>query len=93
MAVVKLRAPLKDRAGKAAKHDLPGETVGEVLRALEARYPTVKGWILDERGRVRSHVNVFVGGERTVEDTPVSSSDELLVLPSISGGSGASWVR
>lgn len=93
MAMVKLRAPLKDRVGKVADHDLPGATVGEVLRELETRYPTVKGWILDEQGRVRPHVNVFANGERVAEDAPVAADDALLVLPSISGGSGPRWVR
>jgi molybdopterin converting factor small subunit len=87
MAVVTLRAPLKDRAGGTSEHELPGATVGEVLRELETRYPNVVGWILDEQGRVRTHVNVFVNGERSKEDAPVASTDVLYVLPSISGGS------
>ena len=87
MPVVALRAPLKDRAGKVGQHDLPGATVGEVLRELERRYPTVKGWILDDQGQVRAHVNVFVNGERTRGDTAVGDSDVLQVLPSIAGGS------
>jgi sulfur-carrier protein len=86
MAVVTLRAPLRDRAGGGATHDLPGATVGEVLRELERRHPKVTGWILDEQGRVRPHVNVFVNGERTKEDTAVAPDDVLQVLPSISGG-------
>jgi len=86
MPVVTLRAPLRDRAGGDANHDLPGTTVGEVLRELERRHPKVTGWILDEQGRVRPHVNVFVNGERTREDGVVGEADVLQVLPSISGG-------
>jgi len=86
MAVVTLRAPLRDRAGGEAHHELPGSTVGEVLRELERRHPKVTGWILDEQGRVRPHVNVFVNGERTREDAAVAPDDTLQVLPSISGG-------
>lgn len=86
MAVVTLRAPLSQRAGGDARHELPGATVGEVLRELEYRHPPIVGWILDEQGRVRPHVNVFLNGERTREDSPVASADELQVLPSISGG-------
>ena len=88
MAVVTLRAPLKGRAGGIGEHELSGGSVGEVLRELERRYPSVTGWILDEQGRVRPHVAVFVNGERTRENTPVAPADVLHVLPSISGGSG-----
>jgi len=86
MAVVKLRAPLRDRAGGVAEHDLPGASVVEVLRELERRHPPVTGWILDERARIRPHVMVYVNGERTREDTALEPGDVLQVLPSISGG-------
>ena len=86
MALVTLSAPLRNRAGGTARHDLPGGTVGEVLRELERRYPPVTGWILDEQGRVRPHVNVFVNGERMREDAPLAPDDTIHVLPSISGG-------
>jgi MoaD family protein len=86
MAVVTLRAPLRDRTGGTAEHELPGGTVGDVLRELERRYPPVTGWILDEQGRIRPHVIVFVNGERTREDTALGADDVLYVLPSISGG-------
>ena len=86
MAMVTLRAPLSQRAGGTSEHDLPGETVSEVLRELERRHPPIVGWILDEQGRVRAHVNVFVNGERIKEDVAVAAADVLHVLPSISGG-------
>jgi molybdopterin converting factor small subunit len=86
MAVVTLRAPLRDRTGGTARHDLPGDTVLDVLRELERRHPPVTGWILDEQGRIRPHVIVFVNGERTREDTRLRPDDVLHVLPSISGG-------
>ena len=86
MATVNLRAPLKDLAGGHAALEVAGGTVGEVMRALEASHPKLRGWILDEQGRVRQHVNVFVNGERLREDADVAPDDRLQVLPSISGG-------
>ena len=68
MAVVMLRAPLKDRADGRSQVELPGDSIGQVLRELERRYPRLEGWILDEHGRVRRHVNVFVDGERARGD-------------------------
>jgi len=89
MAVVTLRAPLKDRADGNDRLELPGDSVGEVLLELETRFPKVIGWILDEHGRVRPHVNVFVNGEKVREDAPVGDADRIHVLPSISGGARA----
>jgi sulfur-carrier protein len=86
VAVVRLRGPLKRLAGGAPEHTVPGATVGELLRALEASQPGLGGWILDERGRVRRHINVFVNGEYGREDTAVGEDDRIDVLPAISGG-------
>ena len=86
MALVTLRAPLKDLAGGQSEIRLDGGSVIEVLRALEREYPRTAGWVLDEQGAIRPHVNVFVNGERTKEDMPVEPDGRLYVLPSISGG-------
>jgi len=87
MPVVILRAPLKDLAGGNPEFEAVGSTVGQVLRALESAWPRTKGYVLDEHGRVRRHVNVFLNGERVREDAAVGPDDRLHVLPSISGGS------
>jgi molybdopterin converting factor small subunit len=86
VAIVKLRAPLKDLAGGNREVAVEGASVGEILRELERRHPKIEGWVLDEHGRVRRHVNVFVNGERVREDAAVASDATMHVLPSISGG-------
>ena len=85
MALVRLRGPLKALAG-GAEHPVEGTSVAELLNALERTQPALQGWILDERGRIRRHINVFVNGERCAEDTPVAREDRVDVLPAISGG-------
>jgi sulfur carrier protein ThiS len=47
----------------------------------------VAGWILDERGLIRRHISVFVGGDPAREATVVGDEDRVDVLPAISGGS------
>jgi molybdopterin synthase sulfur carrier subunit len=86
MALVRVRGPLKQLSDGRGEHSLEGSTVAEVLRALEQAHPGVGGWILDERGCIRRHINVFVNGERGTEETPVGEDDNIDVLPAISGG-------
>ncbi|MCA1689839.1 MAG: MoaD/ThiS family protein [Actinobacteria bacterium] len=86
MAVVCVRGPLRQLAGGRAEHELDGATVVELLRALELDHPALGGWILDERGLIRRHINVFVNGERRSEATAVRSGDRIEVLPAITGG-------
>jgi sulfur-carrier protein len=87
MAVVTLRGPLRQLAGNRSEHPLEGATIGDLLRELERAQPAMSGWVLDERGRVRRHINVFVNGEQARQDTPVGPDDRVDVLPAISGGS------
>ncbi|MDQ6692148.1 MAG: MoaD/ThiS family protein [Candidatus Dormibacteraeota bacterium] len=86
MAVVCLRGPLRKLAGDDAEHELEGGAVIELLRALEVRHPDLTGWILDERGLIRRHINVFVNGERGDETTAVRPGDRIDVVPAITGG-------
>jgi molybdopterin converting factor small subunit len=86
MPVVRLRGPLKRLAGDRAEHTVEGGSVGELLVELERAHPAASGWILDERGVVRRHINVFVNGELRAQDTPVAADDEIDVLPALSGG-------
>ena len=86
MAVVRLRGPLKQLAGGRGDHAIDGGTVVELMRALEREHPELGGWILDERGAIRRHINVFVNGDRGSEQTAVSADDRIDVLPAISGG-------
>jgi molybdopterin synthase sulfur carrier subunit len=86
MAVVRLRGPLKQLAGDRAEHAIEGGTVIDVLRELEREHPATEGWIIDERGHVRRHINVFVNGELRDEGTAVDGDARVDVLPAISGG-------
>ena len=85
MALVRLRGPLKALAG-GGELPVAGVTVAELLAALERERPALRGWILDERGRIRRHINVFVNGEKGSEVTAIAPDDRVDVLPAISGG-------
>jgi len=86
MALVRLRGPLKRLAGDRAEHAIDGGSVGELLAEIERAHPATKGWILDESGTLRRHINVFVNGELGEQDTQVGAADRIDVIPAISGG-------
>lgn len=85
MALVSVRGPLRKLAG-GPEHELEGSSVIALLRELEQAHPGLSGWILDERGKIRRHINVYVNGERGAEATAVSPGDRVEVLPAITGG-------
>jgi molybdopterin converting factor small subunit len=86
MPTVRLRAPLKKLAGDEADHELDGGTVLELLAELERSNPALAGWVLDERGALRRHINVFLDGERCAPDSPIGEGQVVEVIPAISGG-------
>ena len=86
MALVCVHGPLRKLAGGCAEQEIGGATVKELLRELEHEHPSVAGWILDERGAIRRHINVFVNGQRGGEETAVAAGDRVEVLPAITGG-------
>ena len=65
-------------------------TVGDALNALKKRAPDVTDRLLDERGNIREHVNVFTNGEniRYLQGatTPTPDGTSILILAAISGG-------
>jgi sulfur-carrier protein len=85
MAIVRLRGQLEKLAG-GSEHPVEGGTVSELLEQLERSNTALEGWILDERGVIRRHINVFVNGEQAEPDTAVGSEDKIEILPAISGG-------
>ncbi len=60
--------------------------MAEVLRGLEQTHPRLSGWVLDDQGRIRRHVAIFVGGERVDGDASVGASARLDVIGAVSGG-------
>ena len=90
MPTIHLPAALSGHAANQRRVEVAGTTVGKVLAALGQEHPGVGQRVLDDRGVLRRHVNVFVNGEsiRYLNgiETPVSDTDEIWILPAVSGG-------
>lgn len=85
MAIVRLRGQL-EKLGGASEVRVRAATVAELLAQLEREHAGLEGWILDERGVLRPHVNVFVDGEPATPETATGTDDRVEILPAISGG-------
>jgi molybdopterin synthase sulfur carrier subunit len=70
--------------------EVAGATVREIVDALERRYPGFASYVVDEAGRLRRHVNVFVGdepiGDRVGLSDVVGPDAHVSILQALSGG-------
>jgi molybdopterin synthase sulfur carrier subunit len=65
-----------------------GETVGEVVAQLEARFPGIQARLCEE-GRLRPHIAVAINGEVTHRGLRqrLTAPSEVHFIPALSGGS------
>ncbi|WP_099864597.1 MoaD/ThiS family protein [Pararhizobium haloflavum] len=61
-------------------------TVGEMIDALDRRWPGMADRIRDSRPAVRKHINIFVEGARSSLSTPLRAGSTVFVITAISGG-------
>jgi sulfur-carrier protein len=67
-----------------------GQTVAEVIRSLEQQHPGLAAYIVDERGSLRKHVNIFVNDELVTDridlTDAVSPKTRVYIFQALSGG-------
>lgn len=78
MARLRLFGPAREAAGVSSLA-LPGADIAAVLATARARFG-------DEFSRVLSVSRVWLNGEVAELATPVTASDEVAVIPPVSGG-------
>jgi sulfur-carrier protein len=89
---VSVRIPtiLRSYTGGAAEVSAEAGTLREVIAGLNAEYPGVGSRILDDTGKIRRFVNVYVGDEdvRLAQglDTLVPPGTQVSVIPAVAGG-------
>src|SRR5215207_1334824 len=87
---VSIPTPLRGFTAGLDSVELPGETVGQVLDGLMAAHAGLKRHLLQDDGRLRSFVNLYLN-ETDIRHlssvaTPVRPGDVLTIVPSIAGG-------
>lgn len=87
---VLIPTPLRRYTGGESKVAGAGQSVGEVLVDLNARFPGIMDRVCEPDGEIRRFVNVFVNGENVRNlrgaATTVKDGDELGIIPAMAGG-------
>jgi molybdopterin synthase sulfur carrier subunit len=85
--IVRIPTPLRSYTDGAPRVSATGSTVGEVLGDLDRQFPGLRFRVVDEQGRLRPHMRVFVGPDM-VRDlaTPLTGTEEVTLMQALSGG-------
>lgn len=87
---VKIPTQLRSFTDGAPQVDADGDTVGQVVKDLDARYPGLGERLLDEGGSLRRFVNLYVGDEdvRFLDGlgTSVDPGATVSIIPAVAGG-------
>jgi molybdopterin converting factor small subunit len=82
--------PLRPYTDKKEAVEAEGATIGDLLTDLTKKHAGLKNHLFNEQGKLRSFVNVYLNDEDIrylqKEQTPVSSSDTISIIPSVAGG-------
>jgi molybdopterin converting factor small subunit len=87
---VNIPTPLRAYTGQQAVVEVDGSNIGELLKNLTAAHGDLKPHLYSADGKLRSFVNVYLNDEDIRylkrEETPVSGSDTVSIVPSVAGG-------
>ena len=89
-ATVRIPTPLRGVTGGLDKANVNEGSMKDVVEGLEQQFPGIKDRLCDDKGNLRSFVNVYVNGEdiRFMDnmDSTVKSGDEISIVPAVAGG-------
>jgi len=76
--------------GPTQEQACPGSTLAQMLDALDPSYPRLKAYVLDDQGRLRKHIAIFIDGAMTPREgaleRPLNGSSHVYVFQALSGG-------
>jgi molybdopterin converting factor small subunit len=89
---VRLELPtgLRQFAGGKDSFEVRAATLAEAIRGMNAEYPGLAYRLLDDQGRMRRFVLVFVNEDPVAhlppEDVRLRDGDTVYIVPSVAGG-------
>lgn len=92
MPTIKIPSPLRSYTNGLAEVPVRGETAAEAMEDFIAQYPTLRQHLFNGKGELRPFVNLYLEKEdiRNLHglETPLKEGDQLMIVPSIAGGTG-----
>ncbi|HET7854402.1 MAG TPA: molybdopterin-synthase adenylyltransferase MoeB [Candidatus Methylomirabilis sp.] len=87
---VYIPTPFRALTRNQATVEAEGKTIVRLVEALESEYPGIRERVLDERGEIHRHINIYVN-DIAVEDlggkeAVLADGDEIALIPAIAGG-------
>ena len=90
MPTIKFTYALKRFFPKLKDTPANGKTLVEIFKEIETNYPGLQSYVLDERGSLRRHVNIFIDGtlinDRANLSDKFSDNSEIYIIQALSGG-------
>ena len=84
---IQIPTPLRSYTAGAKYVDATGATLDDLLHDLDRRFPGLRFRVVDEQGRLRAHMRIFVNRAIEAElSTPISGDDEVVLMQALSGG-------
>jgi len=84
---VRIPTPLRSYTANQSVVEAEGATIAAVIDDLDRQFPGIKFRMVDEQGRLRSHMSVFVRAERERDlTTSVEGVGEITLMQALSGG-------
>ena len=72
---------------ESAQAQADGATLGEVLADLDRQYPGIRFRVIDEQGKIRRHIRIFVNGvSADTMSLKMQPGDEVILVQALSGG-------
>jgi molybdopterin synthase sulfur carrier subunit len=84
---VHIPSALRSYTNHQGEVQVDGATLGDVLSALDARYPGFRFRIVTEQDRIRPHIRIFVNDQQTQGLlSPIGAEDRVYIVCALSGG-------
>lgn len=87
---VRIPTILRNLTGGAAEVSADGSTLADVLDALDSAHPGLRARVLDDDGKLRRFVNVYVNDDdvrfASGLQTPTPDGANVSIIPAVAGG-------